>query len=239
MTLTVKALASRIDHALLQPALNDYDFDAGCDIAQKWAVASLCVKSADVERARLRLGGSPVAVCAVVGFPHGNVSTEVLGLETRRALESGAGEIDAVVSLSRVLSDDWDAVRRQLDILQAMTIGPSACLKAIFETGLIDQRERKIRLCEICKELGVGFVKTSTGFAYGRNEQGTPVQLGATVEDVRLMVRHAGPVCRVKASGGIRSLTEAAAFLQAGAARLGTASTTTILDEASRVLPRE
>jgi deoxyribose-phosphate aldolase len=237
VTLSANALAKYIDHALLQPDLTDSEFDSGCELAKRWGVATVCVKSADVRRAEDRTRGSGVAVCAVVGFPHANAPTEIIGLEAARALGCGATEIDLVVNLARVLSDDWAAVRAQIDTVNTATVGQGGLLKVIFETGLIRDRERKTRLCAVCRELNVAFVKTSTGFAFGRNVEGTMTSLGATIEDVRLLVEHAGPTCRVKASGGIRSLHDALAYIRAGAARLGTTSTERILLEASKAPP--
>jgi deoxyribose-phosphate aldolase len=231
-TIPVAALAKYIDHALLQPAQSDSDFDAGCDVACEWGVAALCVKSADVVRAKKRTEGSGVAVCAVVGFPHSNAPTDVICYEAKRALESGASEIDAVVSLSRVLSRDWDAVREQIGLLNQTTVQAGGALKVIFETGLIGERDAKVRLCEICRELRVAYVKTSTGFAVGRGADGGMMTLGATLDDVALLVENAGPTCKTKASGGIRRLAEALAFIRVGASRLGTTSTAEILGEA-------
>ncbi len=237
MTLSVNALAKYIDHALLQPALTDLEFDAGCELAKRWGVATVCVKSTDVRRAEHRTRSSGVMVCAVVGFPHANAPTEVICIETARALECGATEIDVVVNLARVLSDDWTAVRAQIDAVNTTTVSQGGLLKVIFETGLMRDREKKTRLCSVCRELNVAFVKTSTGFAFGSNAEGTMTSLGATIEDVKLLVEHAGPNCRVKASGGIRSLHDALAHIHAGAARLGTTSTERILLEASRLTP--
>jgi deoxyribose-phosphate aldolase len=237
VTTSVKALAKTIDHALLQPAQSDYEFDAGCELAKRWSVASVCVKSTDVGRAVPRMVNSGIAVGAVVGFPHANAPTEIIRLEAEQALESGATEIDAVLTLARVLSDDWSAVSSQIESLNSTVVSRRGTLKIIFETGLIPDRARKIRLCEICRKLRVAYVKTSTGFAIGRSADGSMMTVGATMDDVRLLVEHAGPDCRVKASGGIRTFDDAISFLRAGAARLGTASTETILLEASRSLP--
>jgi deoxyribose-phosphate aldolase len=228
------ALAAAIDHALLQPAQSDEAFDIGCSLACKWQVAALCVKSCDVRRARSRIEHehSAVAVCAVVGFPHANATTEIICLEAARALDEGATEIDAVVNLARVLSNDWVAVAQQIESFNLTVTKRGGILKVILETGLLTDRGAKVRLCEICRTLGVGYVKTSTGFAMGVRKDGTSGTLGATLDDVHLLAEHASPVCRVKASGGIRSYEEAVAFLQAGAHRIGTASTEQILTEA-------
>jgi deoxyribose-phosphate aldolase len=239
VTRTVEAIAKTIDHALLQPAQTDRQFQAGCELAIRWSVASVCVRSTDVRRAQARVRDSSVAVCAVVGFPHGNAPNEIICLEAQRALECGANEIDAVLTLSHVLSDDWIAVQEQIESLNAIVVGFGGLLKVILETGLIAERDHKIRLCEICRKLGVAYVKTSTGFAIGRDQSGSTVLLGATIDDVGLLVKHAGPTCLVKASGGIRAYRDAIAFLSAGAARLGTASTESILVEASRALARD
>jgi deoxyribose-phosphate aldolase len=171
-------------------------------------------------------------VCAVVGFPHANTTTEVTCFEIKRAIESGATEIDAVVSLSRVLSGEWGAVREQIALLNQATMQGGGLLKVIFETGLIGDRDVKVRLCQICRELQVAYVKTSTGFAIGRDSDGSMVTLGATDDDVALLVENAGPVCKTKASGGIRCLADTLAFIRLGASRLGTASTAKILIEA-------
>jgi deoxyribose-phosphate aldolase len=180
VTLSVGALAKYIDHALLQPALTDLEFDAGCEIARRWAVATVCVKSTDVRRAVERMRGSDVAVCAVVGFPHANAPTEVICLEAARALESGATEIDAVVNLSRVLSEDWGAVRAQIEAINAATVSRGGLAKVILETGLIRDRAKKTKLCAICREESVAFINTSTGFATGRGPDGTVTSLGAS-----------------------------------------------------------
>lgn len=236
VALAPNELAKAIDHALLQPSQTDRDFEQGCDVATHWRVAAVCVKSADVAKARFRLEGSDVLTCAVVGFPHANSSTEVVCLEAERALGEGATEIDAVVSLSRVLSEDWVAVERQIEAYNRTVIDRGGILKLIFETGLIRSREHKVRLCQLCREHAVAYVKTSTGFALGTRPDGSLATLGATLEDVSLLREHAAPVCKVKASGGIRTYSDALSFLNAGAARLGTASTDRILREATEAV---
>ncbi|MGE5784950.1 MAG: deoxyribose-phosphate aldolase [Myxococcales bacterium] len=234
-TLSPSELAKSIDHPLLQPSQSDREFDQGCELAKQWQVAAACVKSADVARARARLEGSGVATCAVVGFPHANSPTDLVCLEAERALAEGATEIDAVITLARVVSEDWAAVAGQIEAYNRTVIDRGGILKLIFETGLISNREHKIRLCQLCREYGVAYVKTSTGFALATRPDGTSITLGATLDDVSLMREHAGPVCKVKASGGIRSYSDALSFLTAGATRLGTASTERILRQATEV----
>jgi deoxyribose-phosphate aldolase len=214
--------------------LTDREFDAGCELARRWAVATVCVKSVDVERAQERMRESGVAVCAVVGFPHANTPTEVTCFEVARALETGATEIDAVANLARVMSGDWAAVRAQIEAINAETVRRGGQLKVILETGLIRDRETKKRLCEICRDVRVAFVKTSTGFATASGPDGSVMAKGATLEDVKLLVEHSGATCKVKASGGIRTLRDALNYIEVGAARLGTTSTESILAEAAR-----
>jgi len=229
--MTPHALAKTIDHALLQPNLTNREFDAGCDVAVKFGVKAVCVKSADVGRAFNRVSSSSVGVCAVVGFPHGNTRVEVTALEAKLSLDQGATEIDVVVPLSATLSHDFPAVESYVRTLNECVVGQGGILKVIFETGLIVDPALKIKLCEICRNCGVAFVKTSTGFATARGSDGVLRQLGATVDDVQLLVKHARPTCEVKASGGIRTLAEVRRYLELGATRVGTASTAAILAE--------
>lgn len=228
--MTPEALAKTIDHALLQPTLLERDFEAGCDVAIQYSVAALCVKSVDVKRAVRRMSGSSVAVCAVVGFPHGNAPVKVTAYEATVAMEEGATEIDAVLNVSRVLSQDFTFVTEQVTILNVAVNERGGLLKVIFETGLIGDSSLKVRLCEICKTAKVAFVKTSTGFATEKCADGTLRTLGATEQDVQLLVEHASPICQVKASGGIRTREAVERFLALGATRIGTASTADILE---------
>jgi deoxyribose-phosphate aldolase len=160
--------------------------------------------------------------------------TEITCLEAERAFEAGATEIDAVLALSRVVSADWGAVRDQIEALQAVVVRRAGALKVILETGLFEKRADIGRVCDLCCDAGVAFVKTSTGFAMGRTPEGALTTLGATVDDVRLLVANARSRCRVKASGGIRTLEDAIAMLDAGADRLGTGATAAILEAAVR-----
>jgi deoxyribose-phosphate aldolase len=226
--MNVDEVAKAIDHALLQPTLLDREFDQGCDVALRFGVAAVCVKSIDVARAAKRVAGSPVAVCAVVGFPHGNAKLEVTRFEALAAIEDGATEIDAVVPVSRALSGDFSAVSDFVHGLNAAIVERGASLKMIFEAGLIDD-DIKVRLCEICVSARTAFVKTSTGFATAKRSDGTLATLGATEADIALLVQHARPQCQVKASGGIRTLAAARRFLELGATRIGTGSTAELL----------
>jgi deoxyribose-phosphate aldolase len=166
------------------------------------------VNSLWVPRVAARLDGSTVKTCSVVGFPLGASLPSATAAEASAAIAAGAQEIDMVLSVGEALDGDWDAVRRGIaEVLQSCGAIP---LKVILETCLLDDAQKR-RACEICRELGVAFVKTSTGFSSG----------GATVEDVALMREVVGPDIGVKASGGIRDRATALAMLEAGATRLG------------------
>lgn len=202
------ALASAIDHTLLQPTATAAQIDRLCAEARLHGFAAVCVNSLWVDRVAKALDGSPVAACSVVGFPLGASLPATVADEARAAIAAGAREIDMVMSIGQALAGDWTAVRAGIEtVLDAC--GEHA-LKVILETCLLDD-EQKRRACEVCRELGVAFVKTSTGFSSG----------GATLADVRLMRSAVGSGIGVKASGGIRDRDTAIAMLEAGATRLG------------------
>jgi len=221
-------LARLIDHALLHPALSRADLENGLALCRDLNVWSVCVKACDVRTASQYLAGSGTRVCSVVSFPHGNSTTYVKLQEAEHALGEGARELDYVINVAAAIGGDFVAIREEMDALNRIAQSSGALLKAIFENAYLGE-DTLIALCRIAKELQVGFVKTSTGFAAGL-QQGKPS--GATLRDVRLMVREVSPVCQVKASGGIRDLATLEQFLAAGATRVGTSATRTILEEA-------
>ena len=227
--LTRQQIASRIDHAILSPAVTATDFDAGCRIGRKLRVASVCVRPSDLRRCAELLSGGRTAPGTVIGFPHGGATRAAKVYETREAIEEGVSvlddnltklELDMVVNVGRVLSGDWSSVRDEIAAICDVTHGRGALLKVIFETGYLDESHVR-RLCELCGELCVDFVKTSTGFG----------PRGASVADVRLMRAASPDRIKIKASGGIRTLAQAVELIDAGADRLGTSSTERILTE--------
>ena len=201
-------IASTIDHTLLKPDATVTQITQLCDEAREYGFASVCVNSGYVPLAAEQLGDSDVAVCSVVGFPLGAMSTEAKVFETEQAIRDGADEIDMVINIGCLKSGDLDAVRG--DIAAVRRASEGKVLKVIFETALLEKDEI-VTLCRICTDVGADFVKTSTGFGGG----------GATVEDVALMKRSVGEGVQVKASGGIRDYETAKAMLEAGATRLG------------------
>jgi len=201
-------LAKKIDHTLLAADTSEERIRTLCEEAKKYAFCSVCVNSGYVPLAAAQLRESGVKVCAVVGFPLGAMQTEAKAYEAKVAVREGAEEIDMVINIGWLKSGALDKVTQDIQALREATAGK--VLKVIFETALIS-KEEIVTLCEICTEIGVDFVKTSTGFSKG----------GATLEDVRLMKTSIGEGVQVKASGGIRDYETAKAMVEAGAARLG------------------
>ena len=206
-----ESLAAYIDHTLLKPEATPDEIRSLCEEAEDHGFKSVCVNSGYVTLAASLLADTPVLVCSVVGFPLGAMATAAKAAEARGAIVDGAGEIDMVVPVGLVKAGEWELVAADIGAVFA------ACgdvpLKVIFETCLLDDRQKR-ELCRICRDIGVAFVKTSTGFGSG----------GATLADVRLMRESVGEAVGVKASGGVRDRETALAMIEAGATRLGTSS---------------
>ncbi|MBF4561849.1 deoxyribose-phosphate aldolase [Microbacterium sp. VKM Ac-2870] len=221
-TISERALAATIDHAILKPELTRADVDAELDIAAEWGVFSVCVRPSDISYAVQRLAGTGVNVGTVIGFPHGTTSTAAKVAEVQQALADGAVEFDMVINIGALRSGFDDAV--VADIAAVVAAASGKVTKVILETSLLDE-EQIARGSRLTETGGADFVKTSTGFAGG----------GATVPHVELMRASVGPDVQVKASGGVRSYADALAMLAAGATRLGTSGSAVILGEARRV----
>ncbi|MBT4694402.1 MAG: deoxyribose-phosphate aldolase [Planctomycetaceae bacterium] len=221
-------LVSMIDHAVLHPTATDEDLVRECAIAAELEVASVCVKPYMVTRACELLSESNVAVGTVVGFPQGGNMTEIKAAEAHLACEQGAVELDMVINIGKALEQDWDYIATDIQGVLDIALQHKAVLKVIFETDFITSDAAKQKLCEICSQLGVGFVKTSTGFGYTKQISGDYNYQGATLKDITLMSQHTANHVAVKASGGIRSTSEAQAMVDAGATRLGTSASQAI-----------
>ena len=217
LSLTREELASYIDHTLLKPEASREQIRAVCEEAKQYHFASVCVNPCWVPLIAEELKGSGVSVCCVIGFPLGASLSSVKAFEAREAVAAGAQEIDMVINIGAVKSGDWELVRE--DIAAVNAAKGTAKLKVIIETCLLTDEE-KVRVCQIAKEVGADFVKTSTGFSTG----------GATVHDVELMRKTVGPEMGVKASGGIRTLADALAMIEAGASRLGASAGVKIIE---------
>lgn len=223
-------ILSKIDHAVLQPTHNDVDVEEACRLGLRWGIASVCVKPSHVSLAASLLADSPVAVGTVIGFPHGGTSLETKLAETLTACRQGAKEVDIVVNLGKVFSEDWGYVEAEISEVVSTAREQEALTKVIFETGLIPHQVWKVRLCELSERAGAHFVKTSTGFGYIKDPMGQLIATGATEEDVKLLVDHVSTRVGVKASGGIRSYAEAARMVELGATRIGTSATAAIAE---------
>jgi len=227
-----KTLASYFDHTVLHPTATTADLQKGAEIAIANEVAAYCLKPHAVSEAKQWLAGSDVKLCTVIGFPHGNSAIEIKVAEAALAANQGAHEVDMVINPSKAIEGDWDYLRRGISEINKATVENGAILKVIFETGfLTDDQIRKV--CEISSEVGVAFVKTSTGFGFVKDDSGNMVGTGATVHHIRLMREACSPDVRIKASGGIRSLADAMDMIGAGADRIGASATEAILAELS------
>ena len=233
--MTSAEIAKLIDHALLHPTLTDQQLREGCELAALYQTASVCIKPSAVKDAVVWLQNTGVIVSTVIGFPHGCTTTRQKISECEQAIDEGALELDMVINIGKVLSEDWDYCAREIQTVAEFVNRRKVLLKIIFENDYLSDLH-KIRMCEICSDAKVGFVKTSTGFAYIKDKNGSWLTQGATVKDVILMRKHTDPLVHVKASGGIRTLSQLLLLVENGATRIGTASTLQIMEEA-KVLP--
>lgn len=209
--LTPEDIAQYIDHTLLKPEATRAQIQKLCEEALTHKFYAVCVNSSMISVCKEILKNSPVKIASVIGFPLGACDTSTKVFETTRALNLGATEIDMVVHLGAVKSQDWSYVEKDIkDVVQAAQGHP---VKVIFETHMLNEEEKR-KICEICVHAGAQFVKTSTGFSGG----------GATVEDVTLMKSIVQNKAQVKASGGVRDFETAVKMIQAGATRIGTSS---------------
>ena len=227
-TYSYEAIAKMIDHSLLNPALTVEELEAGCRLALRDGVASVCILPYYAARCAELLAGSMVQTSTTIGFPHGGHRTAVKLAEADYALKDGATELDAVINISKARSGDWAYVSEEVRLLAEFTHSRGGKIKIIFENAYHDDAA-KIRLCEICGAIGVDWVKTSTGYA----------ATGATVEDLKLMRQHSPAHVQVKAAGGVRDLDTLLAVRAIGVTRAGATRTAQILDECRRRLGLE
>lgn len=217
---SLEQIAKMLDHSLLQPALTDQAMREGCEYARAAKVASVCIKPYGVRLAADILAGSGVATGTVIGFPQGGHTTAVKVHESEVAMNDGATELDMVVNIGKVWSGDWNYVRTDIAAVVEAAHARQSIVKVIFENAAI-QDDHKIRLCEICGDVGADFVKTSTGYGDG----------GATDADLALMRKYSPAYVQVKAAGGVRTLDRVLAVRAIGVARVGCTASKPILDE--------
>jgi deoxyribose-phosphate aldolase len=234
MVTTLLSLAKLIDHSLLHPTMTDLDLVEGCKLAAKYHVATVCIKPYSVNLAVEQLTGTDVGVCTVIGFPQGNSKPNVKIFETEQAIEDGATEIDMVVNIGKVLSKDWAYVTGEIKAVNDACVNRGSILKVIFENDFLPNDEPKIKLCEICSDAKVAFVKTSTGYGFTRQANGGYNYAGATEHDLTLMRKYCAPEVQVKAAGGVRSLDDLLWVKSLGVTRVGATATEAILVEAKK-----
>lgn len=223
------AIAGLIDHSALHPTMTDTELESAAAIAVAYRTAALCIKPYAVPFAAARLHGSGVQVCSVVGFPHGSSAIAIKVAETERACREGASEIDVVVNVGKVLSADWQYVRNELTAVNAAATAHGAIVKVIFENDFL-LHEHIVHLCQLCSEIGIAFVKTSTGYGFVKQPDGGYGYRGATEEHLRLMLAHVGPGVQVKAAGGVRTLDDLLRIQALGVTRVGATATAAMLD---------
>lgn len=209
-------LEKYFDHTFLKPFGSRKDIEKLCEEAKKYDFFSVCVQPCYISYAKELLEGTDVKIATVIGFPQGQNTTATKVFETKNALELGADEIDMVLNFGALLDGRYDEVEE--DIRQVKMATGDKILKVIFETSQLTP-ELIVKACALSDAAGADYVKTSTGF----------LGEGATVEVVELMVKHAK--AKVKASGGVRTLADARAMIQAGASRLGASAGATIMEE--------
>ena len=201
-------ILKRLDHTLLKQTATWEQIKKICDEGMEYQTASVCIPPCFLKRAKEYVGDK-VAVCTVIGFPNGNMTTAAKVFETEDAVKNGADEIDMVINVGDVKAGDYDKVLAEIKAIKAACCGK--LLKVIIETCLLTDEE-KMKMCEVVTESGADYIKTSTGFSTG----------GATFEDVKLMRERVGAQVKVKAAGGISSVEDAEKFIALGADRLGT-----------------
>jgi len=234
MSNRILTIAKMIDHSLLHPTLTDDELRQGCELAKRYMVASVCIKPYAVKLADEILKGSGVAVGTVIGFPHGDSRTKIKVQEAELACADGATELDMVVNIGKVLSRDWEYVEKEIKAVADVAHNYDAIVKVIFENDFLTDDEFKIKLCEICGQIRVDFVKTSTGYGFVKGSDGKYSYQGATDHDLQLMRAACSSDVQVKAAGGIRTLDDALRVRALGVTRIGTTATEAILTEAKK-----
>ncbi len=218
---TLEQVAKTIDHALLRPDMTREEVSAGCALAKKYGVASVCCKPCDIRQCASELQGSDVLVGTVVGFPHGNSATAVKVFETQQAVKDGAVEIDLVINIGWLRSGAVKEVEEEVRAVVEAACGND--VKVILENAYLTN-EQKVECCKLVERAGAHYVKTSTGFA----------STGATLEDIELMVNAVRDLPRkvkVKSAGGVKSLDQLLSYMNAGVSRSGCSATAAVLDE--------
>lgn len=217
-------LAKYFDHTILKPEATEDAVKRLCTEAKQYGFASVCVNPFYAKTVSQELKGTEVKTCVVIGFPLGANIKEVKAFEAKKAIEDGAEEVDMVINIGALKDKKYAVVKEDIAAVFNETKG-KALLKVIIETCLLTDEE-KVKVCSICKEVGVEYVKTSTGFSTA----------GANTHDVKLMRETVGEEMGVKASGGIRDYKAAVSMIEAGASRIGVSASVSIIEESKNNL---
>ena len=219
--------------------MTDQVLEDGLKLSLKYKVATACIKPYAIPLAKKYLHGTSVAICPVIAFPHGNSSTAVKAIEAEEACKAigsediKTAEIDMVVNVGKVLGHNWDYVKEEIQAVNDVVTEHGAVLKVIFENDYL--REKEItELCHICTNIGVAFVKTSTGYGFVKQPDGSYNYKGATHDHLRLMRRESGPDVQIKAAGGVRTLDDLIMVMSLGVTRIGATATEVMLEEAKK-----
>lgn len=215
-------LAAMIDHTILKPEASQEVVERICKEAIENKFASVCINPCNVSLVAKLLEGSSVKVCTVIGFPLGATTSSVKAFETREAIENGAEEVDMVINIGKLKDKDYNYVKKDIEAVVNAASG-KALTKVIIETCLLTDEE-KVKVCELAKEVGADFVKTSTGFS----------KSGAKASDIKIMRETVGKDMGVKASGGIHSYEEALDMINSGASRIGASASIPICENAEK-----
>ena len=232
MNESIKSITQMIDHSLLHPQLTDQEMETGCRMALKYGVASVCIKPYALPLAREILTGSVVKTGTVIGFPHGSNHLQLKVKETEWALANGAEELDMVINIGKVLSEDWSYISNEIKMVNDIVVKKNAVLKVIFENDFLTTDYYKLKLCEICSTHTVAYAKTSTGYGFRKQQNGYFDYAGATDSDLKLMRKGCTESIQIKAAGKIRTLDDVLRVKKLGATRVGTTATEAILRQA-------
>jgi len=216
---TYADIAKMIDHSLLRPEFSDRDIEEGCRLAHEYGVAAVSVRPSDVVLAKRVLENSNVLIDVVIGFPHGTTTMLTKVTEAKEAIKNGADELDMVLNIGKLRSGEYDYVKSDIQAVKDIATEKNVTLKVIFENCYLSE-EQIVAACEICNEVGVDFIKTSTGYGSG----------GALDQDLKIMRKHANPDIQLKAAGGVRTLERAIEIRQLGCTRFGCTVTAGILE---------
>lgn len=219
MSISKQALAKMIDSTVVKPTATVAEIEKLCKGAIRYGFGCVCVNPVYVKLAAKLIETSHVKVCSTVGFPFGTSLPDIKALESTKAVENGAKELDMVINLSALKSGDYDAVKQDISaVVDTKRLSKEIIVKVIIETAYLTMKEKTLA-CKLAKEAGADFIKTSTGYA-GK---------GATIEDIELIRKTVGKDMGVKAAGGIRTYSDAVAMINAGANRIGTSTAVDVI----------